>query len=261
MNRSLRILPTAALVVALAIVAVAARADTARGTWNIYADHGSTILETRWRSDDGTNSDEDGRSFDPQAAGIASALASAGEHASFALHRDAGDFSFEGWFANGEAAGQYTFTSNESFFDALRKRGYDVQKLSQKLALAQSDVTLAYVDAMATALRNAGIPDFDIYRFGAMKSVGVTPDYIDSLRSAGITDLNQHGIIELCSLKVTPSYIQDIANSGYAHMTAREYAEFKSLGIDGAYVRKLAAHGFKNLPPRKVAEFKSLGIL
>lgn len=216
----------------LCFVAIAARADSARGTWNVYTERGSLVLETRWHSDDGHSNEDRSGPIDARALGIANALASSGQHGSFAMHRDAGDFAFDGWFGNGEASGSYTFTANEAFFDALRKRGYNVQTIDRKMGFSLVDMTLAYVDAITAEFHKAGGDQPDAHRLMEMKAVGVTPQYIE-----------------------------EIANNGYGHLTTREYVEFKAMGIDGAYLRKLADRGFKNLPARKVIAFKAMGIL
>ncbi len=252
MNRPLRISTAAALALLLSFPLLAARADTARGTWNIVSERGTVQLETNWHSADGRNNDNHSSTIDPATLGISNALASPGQHATFSTHREAGDYRFEGWLGNGEGSGSYTFQVNEAFFDALRKRGYDVKTLDYEMAFANLDITSEYIDQMES-LGYKG----EVNQLIAMKALGVTPQYVHDLQTAGITDLTETMVISMRALHVDQAYVNEIAEAGFPHLSANQYVTLRAMHVDGAYIRYLRSHGFKNLTVNQVVTMKA----
>ncbi len=239
-------------VVAVAAFTASANADVAHGTWNITADHGAVQLETRWNSGSGRHDNEHSSAIDAAALGISKALASPGQHVTFNLHREAGDYAFDGWLGNGEGAGNYTFAPNESFFTALRKRGYDVQTLDYEIAFGNLDITTQYVDEMEALGYK-----LEVNKLVAMRALGVTAQYVRDLRSAGVSDVTQSQVISMRALRVDRAYVDEIAQAGFPHLSANEYVTLKALRVDGAYIRYLRGHGFKNLTVNQVVTMKA----
>ena len=268
----------------IAAILLAAAVETAHGTWNITMGKSEMVLETRWHSDDYRHEEDNGRAVDPNAVGIAAALKSSGQHATFTIHRDAGDLVFDGWFGNGTGAGNFTYTPNEAFFTALQKRGYAVDGIAEEMSFATLDVSNDYISSLEglgyktdarglrelrsmnvtpeyiTQMRAAGITADDARSLTEMKAVGVAPDYVRTMKSAGLQNLDRRSLVELKSMNVTPAFISEIAQAGYPHLTAREYVELKSMNIDAAYIRSLANHGLKDLTIRRIVELKSMGV-
>jgi hypothetical protein len=241
--------------IAFAVVAVLvlpARADTARGTWNITNVHGTLQLEMRWQSPDGRGNNDHSSYIDAKTLGIADALKSPGKHATFALHREAGDFAFEGWLGNGEGAGSYTFTPNDAFFASLRKRGYDITTMDFEMAFADLDITTKYVDEM----ESLGFKG-DVSNLVALKALNVSQQYVRDLQGAGVTDITTPQIIALRALHVDRAYVSEIAAAGFPRLEASQYVTLKAMHVDGAYIRYLRSHGFKNLTVDQVVGMKA----
>lgn len=251
MNVRLAVHPAIALALTL-ILSLPASADTARGSWNLTNIHGSLQLETRWQSPDGRDNNQHSSYVDVQALGISDALKSRGQHATFSLHREAGDFAFEGWLGNGEGAGSYTFTPNDAFFTSLRSRGYDVTTMDYKMAFANLDITTKYIDQM----ESLGFK-MDVNNLVAMKAMGVTPQYVHELQAAGITDLTTSQIVSMRALRIDQGYINEIASAGFPHLAAGQYVTLKAMRVDAAYIRYLRGHGFKNLTVDQVVTMKA----
>jgi len=237
------------------VFSASAKADTAQGTWSLSSANGSLQLEMHWSDGKGSQTNDHSGFVDAAALGIASALASAGQHATFHLHRDAGDFTFDGWLGKGEGAGNYTFTSNEAFFNALRSRGYNIETLNYKMAFATLDITNAYIDQMER-LGYKG----DVNHLVAMKALGVTPEYVAQLQSTGVTELDASHVISLKALHVNPQFIKEIASAGFPRLSANEYVTLKAMHVDAAYIRYLRSHGFKDLTVNQVVSMKAEGI-
>ena len=241
-----------ALSLFLACASAAAIAGTAQGTWNVTTERGRLQLEMSWHSEDGRHNNDHSSSIDAQALGIANAIASQGQHVTFNLHRDAGDYAFEGWAGKGEGAGNYTFTPNEVFFSTLRQRGYDVRSIDYEMAFANLDITMNYIDQMES-LGYKG----DVNHLVAMKALGVTPQYVHDLQAAGVGDLSESKIISLRALGVDAAYVNEIAAAGFPGLSANQYVTLRAMRVDGAYIRYLRSHGFKNLTVNQVVSMKA----
>jgi hypothetical protein len=236
-------------------ILLAAALETAHGTWNIIAGRTQAVLETRWHSDDFRHDEENGRSIDPKSLGIVDALNSTGEHSTFTIHRDAGDLVFDGWFGNGEAAGNFVYTPNAAFFTSLEKRGYAIDGIHDELSFATMDVTNDYIDS----IERLGYKT-DTRGLLQLRALGVTPAYITEMRAAGVDVQDARRLGQMKAVGVTPSFISDIAKAGYPHLTPREYVQLKAVGVDAAYIKYLSDHGLKNLNVRRIVEMKAMGI-
>jgi hypothetical protein len=242
----------AAVALLFCSVATAAGAETARGTWNLTNVHGRLELQLHWRSPDGRDNNDHSSYVDAQALGIANALNSSGQHATFASHREAGDFAFEGWLGNGEGAGSYTFTPNDAFFSSLRNRGYDITTMDYKMAFADLDITMNYVNEM----ESLGFKG-DVSHLIALKALNVSRQYVQDLQAAGVTDITTSQIISLRAVHVDREYVKEIAGAGFPHLSADQYVTLKAMHVDAAYIRYLRSHGFKNLTVDQVVGMKA----
>jgi len=65
---------------------------------------------------------------------------------SFKYVREAGTFDCIGTVGDGQGAGQYTFSQNGGFGDALASRGIGRPTFEQSLSLAMAGTTLAFID-------------------------------------------------------------------------------------------------------------------
>jgi beta-lactamase regulating signal transducer with metallopeptidase domain len=77
-------------------------------------------------------------------------LTTVGAPLRFRLRRDAGTFEFTGAVRNGYGAGSFEFVADPAFADSLARRGIRPPSATQQFSLARHDVSLAYVDELAT---------------------------------------------------------------------------------------------------------------
>lgn len=257
--------------------------DLLNGTWALLSAAGETRLEVRW-SNGRSSTESTLRPIDANALGIASALASNGEHVRFALHREAGDYSLEGWVAGGKGGGTYTFTPNAAFFDDMRSRGYKVAGPERELAAADMDITREYVSdvehtgvsldfdrliafralgidgAYVNAMASLGFTHLNADELESMKALHIDRSYVDALDALGVTGINKQSVVELKALHVDESYVQELAAAGYPHLSARDYVQLKALHVDGEYVKDLASHGLAHLTVEQLVNYKALRI-
>lgn len=238
----------------LAIALVArATAEATSGTWTMQTTEAKTYMDMRW-SDGDHRDNENGHSIDPKDFGIDNIMGLNG-HVTFKLHRDAGDFAYEGWMQNGSGGGNYTFTTNDAFFKELTRRGYDVSEIQKKMTFAFLDITMAYVNSIEAAGYR-----LTVNKLITFKALNINEQYLNELKSAGITDLGEERVVSLKALKVDLAYIRDLDSVGFGHMDAREYVTFKAMKIDSAYIKYLGAHGFHNLTPEQVVRMKAMKV-
>jgi beta-lactamase regulating signal transducer with metallopeptidase domain/N-acetylglutamate synthase-like GNAT family acetyltransferase len=124
------------------------------------------------------------------------------------------------------------------------------------IELRSVGVTPAYIDAM----RGAGLGELSLDDITEMKAVGVSPEYIRGLRDAGIKFDGVHNLIELRAIGVTPEYVSQMRAAGYANLTTKQLAELRAVGVSPAYVKQLADAGYPNLTAQDLAELKAQGV-
>jgi bla regulator protein blaR1 len=80
-----------------------------------------------------------------------------------------------------------------------------------------------------------------------MKALGLTPEYIDSFRSASpaLRGADTDDVVAMRSVGVTPDYIRELARSGYGNLDADDLEQARSMGVTPAYVREIVATGVR----------------
>lgn len=273
----------AALLLVTSTLTMVRADDSINGTWTLLSEANNVRLDLSW-SNGRSSSESTLRPIDANALGIASALASNGERVRFGLHREAGDYSLEGWVASGKGGGTFAFTPNAAFFDDLRSRGYKATGPEKELAAADLDVTREYVNeleragvsldfdrliafralgidgAYINAMASVGFTHLSAEQLESLKALRIDRDYVEGIRAQGVTGVTEESAVELKALHVDASYMQELADAGYPHLSARDYVQLKALHVDGAYVKDLARHGLTHLSVEQLVNYKALGI-
>jgi hypothetical protein len=238
MKRSLAV---AALLSSL--IAGSALAAEVHGAWTATLDSDSTdrvhvfMTSGQWH--------QFGQSFTPSSLGLSASVlqATSSTPVNLKLDRDAGTLTLEGTFKNGDGAGQFTFTPNRSYENALKAIGIDFDldsdrsKDDQLFSLAVVDVSLAYAQAM-----KALFPDTSLHDLRRMRAVGVTPEYVRALRSSGVEVSDSHEVTRLRAVNVTPEFVSELANAGYKNLTARQLIRLAAVGVDGKFIRDMSRY-------------------
>ena len=286
MRKSMRFATFAAMLVFAWASATAQELEN--GTWTISpsSDSAAVRLELHVESADGSNNGQSSDTVPIVQLGLNRAqLDSPGERAHFALHRDAGDFGFDGWLQQGSGSGHFTFTPSTRYSGEMRRRGYTVDSPRKLLGAALLDLSYAYIDSVAAT--GVGGLDFDnlvgfralridapyvramrsrFHEAGAndllsLKALNVTDGYLSSMRSMGFETQTANDAVQLRALNVTPDYVREMASVGYGHLSTHELVELRALGIDAAFVRRAQAHGFRHLSVEQLVQAKAMGVL
>ena len=65
------------------------------------------------------------------------------------------------------------------------------------------------------------------------------------MASAGYTKQNAHDLIELRSVGVSPKFIQSLAEAGYTNLTVKELVNLRASGVDAEFIRELSKYRSK----------------
>jgi bla regulator protein BlaR1 len=76
-----------------------------------------------------------------------------------------------------------------------------------------------------------------------MKAVGITQQYIDAMRAAspGLRDADLHEMEGLKSVGVTPQYVQDLAKAGFGNLSVKAIEQVYAVGLTPDYMRRIRA--------------------
>lgn len=79
------------------------------------------------------------------------------------------------------------------------------------------------------------------------KSLGITPDYVQSIKSAGITDITSENIVSMKALGITDEYIKSIINAGFKNISADDVTSMKAQNISPSLISEYKAIGFTDI--------------
>jgi beta-lactamase regulating signal transducer with metallopeptidase domain len=128
--------------------------------------------------------------------------------------------------------------------------------VDELIALRSNGVTPEYIQKM----RSASLGELTLGQILVLASQGVTPEYINELRGAGIDVKEARELAAMASQGVTADYVRQMKASGYSGLTSRELIGLKSQGVSPSYVKSLADAGYRNLTARELIALASQGV-
>lgn len=166
----------------------------------------------------------------------------------FEMRREAGNAVFEGTFRKGKGAGQFTFTGNRGYINAVQALGVpfdldgkrkhrDRSEEEELFSLALHDVSTAFIKQMQAEGFKVSLE-----KYLTMRIFDITPEYIREMRSLGYKDIDSEELVSSKIHKVTPAYIREMRAAGW------------DLSLDE--LQSSAIHG---ATPAFAAEMKRLG--
>lgn len=258
MTRAVAIL-SALLMAAIAGTAWAAAPIT--GTWSLEPSATPGAVHFTIRTQDSNGGSHVSSSFSITAAelGLSQAqLHSAGTHATFTLSREAGSIACDGWIANGNGGGPFTFSPSAAYASAMRSLGIAPLPAQDQLVGAVLDISTAYVRSMAVA----GYPHLSFATLTTFRALKIDETYAREMRAAfGANGLPASQLTPLKALNVTPEYLADMQSTGVPIATANEAIRLKALQIDGAYVKRVEAHGIAHPTIDQLVRLKAMNII
>jgi hypothetical protein len=181
----------------------------------------------------------------------------------FALRRDAGTISFDGSFRDGEGAGHFTFTPNESYLGTLRSMNIalddehdrDYTEGEELYRLTMFDVSLDFIRQMHDLGYDGGVRDLVRFRIH-----GVNPDMVRELRTLGLDHVPAEDLVRMRIHGATPEFIREMDNSGYRGLTVESLVRFRIHGVTPQFVRDIASLGYRDVPGEDLVRMRIHGV-
>jgi len=128
-------------------------------------------------------------------------------------------------------------------------------------AKAVTYVNSADVPGMSAAFAGKSSPNDVIESAIALKAIGATPEYIAAMRSvAPQLRLSNDDLVQLRSVGVTPDFVQELARAGYRAVDADEITSAYAVGVRSDYIRGMAAAGYPRLPLEDLTQLRAVGV-
>lgn len=203
---------------------------------------------------------------------------------SFTIQREPGSFNCTGSAGEGSGAGQFTYTSNARFDDALASRGMGRPTFHESLELAIAGATLAFVDRLRGAaqhattadvvrvvdhgvtpkyiddLASAGYHPASLDEFVRLRDHGVNVEFIRAVQQAGYKNLSSDDLVRLADHGVRERFIADMRAAGFTRVSADELVMMRDHGVSPRYLADLAATGYKSFSVDEVVALRDHGV-
>jgi hypothetical protein len=171
--------------------------------------------------------------------------------AGFRIVREAGTIDAEGTFTNGVGTGTFRFSPNYAFADAMRSRGFEMEKAGGKGNNSIEDTLFAaaminVTTALADDLRSANFPNLDFSDLIKAAIFKIDGKFMSEMAATGypnlgITNEGFEGLVKFRIFKVTPEFLNALKAEGLANLSAEEIVKFRIFNIDPAYIRQARA--------------------
>jgi beta-lactamase regulating signal transducer with metallopeptidase domain len=124
------------------------------------------------------------------------------------------------------------------------------------ITLRSVGVTPAYIDEM----RGAGLGELSLDDVVSLRVQGVTSEYVKNLRAAGLELKDADTVASLRAQGVTSDYIAGMRAAGYAGLTTRQLVSLRAMGVTPEYVKQMADAGYRNLSADELSSLRAQGV-
>jgi hypothetical protein len=176
--------------------------------------------------------------------------------ARFTWKRDAGVFSLEGRFQNGEGAGHFTFAASPAYRADMKRRGYGDIDDEKAMGLALHDVSRAFIDEMASL----GYKKLSLDELQSLRIHGATTEYVRGLAALGYGQIPVDALLSFRIHGATLDYIREIQALGFKGLPADDLVSFRIHGVTPDYVRTFKAQGYDRLSGDQLVSMRIHGV-
>ncbi|MDQ3801165.1 MAG: hypothetical protein M3384_17215 [Acidobacteriota bacterium] len=184
-------------------------------------------------------------------------LPAAKTNVNFRIQREAGTIGFEGYFREGEGAGFWKLTPNQSFVSAMRSRGYADLTEEDLFVAVIGNVTVKFYED----LKSIGYDRIEFHDLFRAAAHDVTPEFIAGWRAAGFKNLPFDELIELGTFNVTPEFFSEIKAEGFPQITPEDAVQLKVHEIDRNFIRRVRAKGFPDITLQQLIKIRNHDII
>lgn len=94
----------------------------------------------------------------------------------------------------------------------------------------------------------------------ALRSTGVTPEYIEQMRAASLGELTYADVIAMKANGVSPDYVKEMRAAGFEIRSARTVIGMRANGINAAYVRSMRDAGLDVKDTKMIVALRANGV-
>lgn len=168
----------------------------------------------------------------------------------FEMRREAGTSVFEGTFRKGKGAGQFTFTANRAYIDAVRALGVPFDLSDKRHRRGQTEeeelFTLALHDVSTSFIKSMQAIGFktSLEKYLEMRIFDITPEYVREMRSLGFSDIDTDELVASKIHRVTPDYVRKMRAAGW-DLTLDELQSSRIHGATPEFAAAMYKLGYK----------------
>jgi hypothetical protein len=160
----------------------------------------------------------------------------------FRIAREAGTIECEGKFNGGKGEGNFKFTGNQSFADAMQNHGFSFS--DEKLFTAAFlDVTIAFVDD----IKSTGFENLDTEDLFKARIFKIDSKYMQEMAATGFPNLDMEDLVKARIFKITPKFVREVTKMGFAKDSLEDLVKLRIFKITPEYLREMRALGFDHL--------------
>ncbi len=269
-----------AFITSAAADAVAPQAISGDWKASLVKDDSKINLNFTRRTDKGRHGSM-GQTYEFSELGLTREQVIAGGPVKFSLVREAGTIACEGSFENRKGSGTFTFTPNPSFLSAMKSRGFDFEKDSDRdnrndetdvndrlFTAATLNVTTALADDLNSAnfgklevhdlykaaifhinsafmreMKDTGFPNLSFNDLVKARIFNIDANFVRQAAQMGFADKGFESLVKMSIFKVTPEYVAEVRNAGLSELSIEDVVKLRIFHIDGDFIRKAKSEG------------------
>ena len=131
-----------------------------------------------------------------------------------------------------------------------------IPSVEELIALRSAGVTVQYI----AELRAAGYTDLTTRQLTSMAANGVTSRYAAEMNGLGFGRLTPEQLASFRAVDVTPAYLAELRRHGYGDLSVHEVTGMRAVGVDAAYVREMNATGFGRISAQRLVGLRAVGV-
>jgi hypothetical protein len=164
----------------------------------------------------------------------------AGGAVRFTLAREAGTVVFDGLFKDGRGVGEFRFTPDGGFINAMRGLGYETPATEKLFTMALHDVGTRFINE----LKSHGYEKVPIDKLVAMGIHRVNGEFIRSLQSAGYSGISVDKLIAMRIHNVDAAFIARAKAMGYGDLPVDKLLTMRIHNIDEEFIKGVQSLGY-----------------
>ncbi|MEO5562140.1 MAG: hypothetical protein ABIR18_01870, partial [Chitinophagaceae bacterium] len=186
-------------------------------------------------------------------------LSDIGGSGGFTLSREAGVISFSGPLANTGGSGEYTFKENAKFKTQLDNQGMKGIGNGSLFILCLTDINSNYLRLLKeNGYENISMVQLQNLAFQNL-SLELLQGYFQMKATTAMGKISLDQLVAMKTMNVSPQYVNSLRELGYKQLSFDEIMAARTHGVDKEFINSMIAKGYKNLTIEQLIELKVKG--